>query len=57
MNIRQSHLYRNLWTYVFLIIMGIFVLFPLVVIFSQSLMTNQQVNRWPPPIIPTDADP
>jgi len=31
--------------------MGLFVLFPLVIIFSQSLMTNQQVLRWPPPII------
>jgi multiple sugar transport system permease protein len=51
MNIRQGHLYRNVWTYLFLIIMGLFVLFPLVIIFSQSLMTNQQVLRWPPPII------
>ncbi|MBI1258181.1 MAG: ABC transporter permease subunit [Chloroflexi bacterium] len=51
MNIRESHLYRNMWTYIFLIIMGLFVLFPLVIIFSQSLMTNQEVLRWPPPII------
>jgi multiple sugar transport system permease protein len=32
-------------------VMGIVVLFPLVFAFSQSLMTNQQVNRWPPPLI------
>src|SRR5690606_20656877 len=42
----------HFWTYLFLIIMAIFVLFPLVFSFSQSLMTNQEVNRWPPPIIP-----
>jgi multiple sugar transport system permease protein len=35
-----------------LIILGVFVLFPLLFSFSQSLMTNQEVNRWPPPIIP-----
>ena len=52
MNIKQSDLYRHIWTYVFLIFMAIVVLFPLIVTFSQSLMTNQQVNRWPPPILP-----
>lgn len=52
MNIQQNSLVRNLGTYIFLIIMSIFVLFPLVFSFSQSLMTNQEVNRWPPPIIP-----
>jgi multiple sugar transport system permease protein len=49
--LRQSHFSRNLWTYIFLIILGLFVVIPLVIIFSQSLMTNQEVNRWPPPII------
>jgi multiple sugar transport system permease protein len=34
--------------------MGLFVLFPLVVTFSQSIMTNQAVNRWPPPVIPLE---
>ncbi len=52
MDIRQSHIFRHWGTYLFLIVMGFFVLFPLVFTFSQSLMTNQQVNRWPPPIIP-----
>src|SRR5258708_40181905 len=52
MNITQSHIYRLWWMYLFLIVMGLFVLFPLVFAFSQSLMTQQQVNRWPPPIIP-----
>jgi len=52
MKFRETHLYRNLATYIFLIVLGIIVLFPLVFSFSQSLMTNQQVNRWPPPILP-----
>jgi multiple sugar transport system permease protein len=48
----QNLLFRNFWTYAFLILLSVFVLFPLVFSFSQSLMTNQEVNRWPPPIIP-----
>ncbi len=52
MNIRENHFYRNFPTYIFLVIMGIIVLFPLIFSFSQSLMTNQQVNRWPPPLLP-----
>jgi multiple sugar transport system permease protein len=52
MNIRQSNLYQHLWTYLFLIVLGLFVLFPLAITISQSLMTTQQVNRWPPPFIP-----
>jgi multiple sugar transport system permease protein len=51
MSLRQSSMFRNAGTYLFLIILSIFVLFPLVFSFSQSLMTNQEVNRWPPPII------
>lgn len=46
--------FRNYWwAYLLLIILSIFVLFPLLFTFSQSLMTNQEVNRWPPPMIPT----
>src|SRR5258708_2668382 len=52
MKIRQRQNFQHWWTYLFLIGMGLFVLFPLVVTLSQSVMTNQQVNRWPPPIIP-----
>ncbi|MCA0457725.1 MAG: carbohydrate ABC transporter permease [Chloroflexi bacterium] len=52
MNTRQNMLSRNWGTYVFLLIMSIIVLFPLIITFSQSLMTNQQVNRWPPPLLP-----
>jgi multiple sugar transport system permease protein len=55
MGARQSHLYRNIWTYVFLLALGFFVIFPLAVVFSQSLMTTQEVNRWPPPLIPVAA--
>jgi multiple sugar transport system permease protein len=54
MNFGQRSIFRNLGTYLFLIILSIFVLFPLVFSFSQSLMTNQEVNRWPPPIIPRE---
>jgi multiple sugar transport system permease protein len=48
----QKPLFRNFWAYAFLIALSILVVFPLVFSFSQSLMTNQQVNRWPPPILP-----
>ena len=44
--------YRHVGTYVFFLVMAVFVTFPIVFAFSQSLMTNQQVNRWPPPIVP-----
>lgn len=52
--IRRSSFYKHFWVYVFLIVLSAFVLFPLVIAVSQSLMTNQAVNRWPPKIIPTD---
>ncbi|MBN8591405.1 MAG: carbohydrate ABC transporter permease [Anaerolineae bacterium] len=48
----KFNLLKHTGTYTYLIILSIFVLFPLVFSFSQSLMTNQEVNRWPPPIIP-----
>jgi multiple sugar transport system permease protein len=48
----KLNLLTKVGTYTFLIILSIFVLFPLLFSFSQSLMTNQEVNRWPPPIIP-----
>jgi multiple sugar transport system permease protein len=51
-NLRQKPLFQNFGIYAFLIILTILVLFPLVFAFSQSLMTNQEVNRWPPPILP-----
>jgi multiple sugar transport system permease protein len=54
MNIRQNPISRYGGTYLFLIVMSLFVLFPLVVIISQSFMTNQAVNRWPPPLIPNE---
>jgi multiple sugar transport system permease protein len=34
--------------------MAAFVLFPLLITVSQSLMTNQEVNRWPPKVVPTE---
>ena len=42
---QQNHVPKNLGTYGFLILMGLFVLFPLVMTLSQSLMTVQQVNH------------
>lgn len=53
-NLRKFSLYRHFWTYVFLIVLAIGVLFPLVIATSQSFMTNQEVNRWPPKVIPTE---
>jgi multiple sugar transport system permease protein len=40
--------------YVFLIVLGAAVLIPMVIAVSQSFMTNQEVNRWPPKIVPTE---
>jgi multiple sugar transport system permease protein len=46
---------QHWWAYLILIVLAVFVLFPLLFTFSQSLMTNQEVNRWPPPMIPSEA--
>ena len=48
----KFNLLKHTGTYTYLIILSICVLFPLVFSVSQSLMTNQEVKRWPPPIIP-----
>lgn len=53
MNFRQSSLFRHWPTYLVLAILSTIVLFPLTITVSQSLMTNQEVNRWPPRIIPS----
>ncbi len=39
-------------TYIVLIILAIFVIFPLSIAVSQSFMTNAEVNAWPPKLIP-----
>ncbi|HEX2618508.1 MAG TPA: hypothetical protein VHL11_00140, partial [Phototrophicaceae bacterium] len=52
MTIRQVFPFKNTWSYLFLIVMSLFVVLPLLIVVSQSLMTNQAVNRWPPQIIP-----
>ena len=54
MGIRRDFSLRNLVVYGFLLVMAAWVLFPLTIAVSQSFMTNQEVNRWPPKIIPTD---
>src|SRR5687768_6588698 len=51
MSMRNS-ISNNIWAYAFLIIVSLFVVLPLLTVFSQSFMTNQEVNRWPPQIIP-----
>lgn len=51
--IRRSSFYTRFWTYAFLLVLSILVLFPLVIAVSQSFMTNQEVNRWPPKVVPT----
>jgi len=53
-DIRNSSLYRHFPAYAFLFLLALFVLFPLMVAISQSFMTNQEVNRWPPKVIPTE---
>lgn len=52
--LRRSSFYKHFWVYVFLAVLTAFVLFPMVVALSQSFMTNQEVNRWPPKIVTTD---
>ena len=42
---------RNIPAYTYLIILSLLVLVPLVIIFSQSLMGNQEINRWPPKLL------
>jgi multiple sugar transport system permease protein len=45
---------RHFPAYALLIVLSLFVLFPMMIAISQSFMTNQAVNRWPPQIIPTE---
>jgi multiple sugar transport system permease protein len=52
--LRKSSFYKNFWAYIFLIVLSAFVLFPMLIAVSQSFMTNQEVNRWPPKIITTN---
>ena len=52
MNFRNSSLYRQWGTYVVLAVLSAIVLFPLLITVSQSFMTNQEVNRWPPQVFP-----
>ena len=46
--------HNRFWAYLVLVALSLFVLMPLLVVFSQSFMTNQEVNRWPPQIIPVN---
>lgn len=39
-------------TYVVLIVLSLFVIFPLSIAVTQSFMTNAEVNTWPPKLIP-----
>lgn len=56
MTSRRFSLGRNFWAYLYLIVLALFVLLPLLVIVLQSFMTNQEVNRWPPQLIPSRID-
>jgi multiple sugar transport system permease protein len=51
---KQDSFSNNASAYVLLAFLSIFVLFPMAIAVSQSFMTNQEVNRWPPQIIPTN---
>jgi multiple sugar transport system permease protein len=53
-NFKDSSFYENFWAYMLLFVLSVFVLFPMAIAISQSFMTNQAVNRWPPQIIPTE---
>jgi multiple sugar transport system permease protein len=52
MTSQQTSFMRNFWAYLALTILALFVVLPLTIAFSQSLMTNQDVNKWPPQLIP-----
>ena len=52
MRLRQLDVFSHFWTYLFLTIMGLFVVLPLLIAVMQSFSTNQEVTRWPPQIIP-----
>lgn len=45
---------NNAGAYVLLIFLSVFVIFPMLIAIMQSFMTNQEVNRWPPQIIPVN---
>ncbi len=47
---KRDQFFRALPSYAYLIILGLIVVLPLILIFSQSLMSNQEINRWPPKI-------
>jgi multiple sugar transport system permease protein len=51
---RRSSFAEYWWAYLFLIIAALFVALPLLIVFMQSLSTNQEVTRWPPQIIPVN---
>lgn len=53
MTTRRLIFTRNLTAYAFLIVISLFVVLPLLIVLSQSLMNTQEVVRWPPSIIPT----
>ena len=50
MGARNALLYKKCAVYLFLLLVAAFVMIPLIIAFSQSFMTNQEVNRWPPRI-------
>src|SRR5215216_2131007 len=54
MRLRQLDAFSHFWTYLFLTIMGLFVVLPLLIAVMQSFSTNQEVTRWPPQIIPVN---
>ncbi len=43
--------FSHFWIYLFLTIATLIVLLPIIIILSQSLMNNQEINRWPPQLI------
>lgn len=50
--IRNLSVFSHFWAYALLVVAALFVVLPLLFSVSQSFMTNQEVNRWPPKILP-----
>ena len=55
MSVRYHPFFRNLSAYIFLIVLGFLIAFPLLLILSQSLMSNKEVFQWPPLVTPEHA--
>src|SRR5690349_3471051 len=49
---RNVSVFDHFWSYLFLIVAGLFVLLPLLIVVMQSLSTNAEISQFPPKIFP-----